>query len=94
MNHYNGFSHNYPPGWALGKKILTLKDAPIKLCVFMNPWVRTGTAMNLFITRFEAIAELVQVNNFLEGLSAPGNMLSGGQAKCHTDDHFFIIRYV
>ena len=34
--------------------------------------------MNLCITRFEAIAELIQADNFCEAFSTPGDMLSGG----------------
>ena len=38
------------------------------------------TARKILITRLKMSAELIQVNNFLKGLSAPGNMLTSWQA--------------
>jgi len=43
--------------------------------------------------RGEALAGLIQVDNCFAGFYAPCNMLSGGQAECYADQHFFGRRY-
>jgi len=40
------------------------------------------------------VAELIQVDHFLEAFSAPGDMISGRYTQGHTDHHFFIRGYV
>jgi hypothetical protein len=73
-------------GWAFVRQHQTAGDGSRDFHLF-HP------CGNLFFIRFEATAELIRVDKLFEGLSAPCNMLSGRQAKGHTDHNFFILRY-